>query len=164
MRRQPLPWRMLFCRSRRRLKRSRSSSRPEMEAHCSLRASMCLVDISNRRPQRLQRATFARHDNEMQFHAFDILVSDGDDSASCPSACARPTWRGCWRAASTASIWHHSNMVEIGPDLFRHACLMGLEGMVSKHRESTYRGGRSDPGSRVKNRKHPGYSGVQDQF
>ena len=23
---------------------------------------------------------------------------------------------------------------EIGPDLFRHACLMGLEGMVSKHR------------------------------
>jgi ATP-dependent DNA ligase len=31
---------------------------------------------------------------------------------------------------------------EIGPDLFRHACLMGLEGMVSKHRESAYRGGR----------------------
>jgi hypothetical protein len=25
---------------------------------------------------------------------------------------------------------------EIGPDLFRHACLMGLEGLVSKHRES----------------------------
>ena len=24
---------------------------------------------------------------------------------------------------------------EIGPDLFRHACLKGLEGMVSKHRE-----------------------------
>ena len=33
---------------------------------------------------------------------------------------------------------------EIGPDLFRHACLMGLEGLVSKHRESIYRGGRSD--------------------
>jgi hypothetical protein len=27
---------------------------------------------------------------------------------------------------------------EIGPDLFRHACLMGLEGLVSKRRESTY--------------------------
>jgi ATP-dependent DNA ligase len=26
---------------------------------------------------------------------------------------------------------------EIGPDLFRHACLMGLEGLVSKHRESS---------------------------
>ena len=53
---------------------------------------------------------------------------------------------------------------EIGPDLFRHACLMGLEGMVSKHRESTYRGGRSDRWIKVKKRKHPGYSGVQDQF
>ena len=53
---------MLFCRSRRRLKRNRSSSRPEInvrEAHCSLRASMCLVDIINRRPQRLQRPVFA---------------------------------------------------------------------------------------------------------
>ena len=53
---------------------------------------------------------------------------------------------------------------EIGPDLFRHACLMGLEGMVSKHRESTYRGGRSDRWIKVNNRKHPAYSGVQDQF
>ena len=26
---------------------------------------------------------------------------------------------------------------EIGPDLFRHACLMGLEGLVSKHREQS---------------------------
>ena len=25
---------------------------------------------------------------------------------------------------------------EIGPDLFRHACLMGLEGLVSKHRDA----------------------------
>ena len=32
---------------------------------------------------------------------------------------------------------------EIGPDLFRHACLTGLEGLVSKHRVSTYRTGRS---------------------
>ena len=41
---------------------------------------------------------------------------------------------------------------EIGPDLFRHACLMGLEGLVSKHRESIYRGGRSDRWIKVKNR------------
>jgi bifunctional non-homologous end joining protein LigD len=30
------------------------------------------------------------------------------------------------------------------PGLFRHACLMGLKGLVSKHRESSYRAGRSD--------------------
>jgi len=33
---------------------------------------------------------------------------------------------------------------EIGPELSRHASLMGLEGLVSKHRDSTYRAGRYD--------------------
>jgi bifunctional non-homologous end joining protein LigD len=51
---------------------------------------------------------------------------------------------------------------EIGPDLFRHACLMGLEGLVSKHRESTYRGGRSPRWVKVKNRSHPAFSRVMD--
>jgi ATP-dependent DNA ligase len=47
---------------------------------------------------------------------------------------------------------------EIGPDLFRHACLMGLEGLVSKHRDSFYRAGRFDRWVKVKNRQA---SGVQ---
>ena len=51
---------------------------------------------------------------------------------------------------------------EIGPDLFRHACLMGLEGMVSKHRESTYRGGRFRRWIKIKNREHPAFSRVRE--
>ena len=43
---------------------------------------------------------------------------------------------------------------EIGPDLFRAACRMGLEGMVSKHRDRPYRGGRQKHWIKVKNRKH----------
>jgi ATP-dependent DNA ligase len=38
-----------------------------------------------------------------------------------------------------------------GPDLFRLACRMGLEGLVSKHRDSLYRGGRFDRWVEVKN-------------
>jgi len=53
---------------------------------------------------------------------------------------------------------------EIGPDLFRHACLMGLEGLVSKPRESPYRGGRIDRWIKVKNRSHPAFSRVMDAF
>ena len=34
---------------------------------------------------------------------------------------------------------------EIGPDLFRHACLMGLEQLVSKLKDRPYRPGRSAP-------------------
>ena len=41
---------------------------------------------------------------------------------------------------------------------------MGLEGMVSKHRESLYRGGRFRHWVKIKNRAHPAFSRVQDQF
>ena len=50
---------------------------------------------------------------------------------------------------------------EIGPDLFRHACLMGLEGLVSKHRDRPYRAGRSPHWVKVKNREHPAMSRIQ---
>ena len=44
---------------------------------------------------------------------------------------------------------------EIGADLLRHARLMGLEGLVSKHRDRPYRGGRQKHWIKVTNRKHP---------
>jgi hypothetical protein len=43
---------------------------------------------------------------------------------------------------------------EIGPDLFRAACNMGLEGLVSKRRDRPYRGGRSKEYIKMKNRSH----------
>jgi ATP-dependent DNA ligase len=42
---------------------------------------------------------------------------------------------------------------EIGPDLFRAACNMGLEGLVSKDRDRPYRGRTSPHWIKVKNRK-----------
>ena len=47
---------------------------------------------------------------------------------------------------------------------FRHACLMGLEGLVSNHRDRPYRTGRSPHWIKVKNRQHPAFSRVLDQF
>ena len=44
---------------------------------------------------------------------------------------------------------------EIGPDLFRATYRMGLEGLVSKHRDRPYRGGRQKFWIKVKNRNHP---------
>ncbi|MBP1096090.1 ATP-dependent DNA ligase [Bradyrhizobium japonicum] len=44
---------------------------------------------------------------------------------------------------------------ELGPDLFRAACNMGLEGLVSKRREQPDQAGRSKHWVKVKNRSHP---------
>ena len=40
---------------------------------------------------------------------------------------------------------------EIGPELFEAACRMGLEGLVSKHRERVYRPGHTGSRSRTGN-------------
>ena len=52
----------------------------------------------------------------------------------------------------------------IGPDLFRKACEFGLEGMVSKHRDRPYRGGRQKHWIKVKNRKHQVFERVKESF
>ena len=51
---------------------------------------------------------------------------------------------------------------EIGPDLFRADCDMGLEGLVSKRRDRPYQGGRSKHWVKVKNREHPAMYRVMD--
>ena len=53
---------------------------------------------------------------------------------------------------------------EIGPDLFRAARKMDLEGSVSKRRGRPYRAGPSPDWVKVKNRKHPAMSRVADSF
>ena len=50
---------------------------------------------------------------------------------------------------------------EIGPDLFRHACLMGRGLEASR---SSYRAGRSPHWVKVKNRQHPAFSRVLNYF
>ena len=58
----------------------------------------------------------------------------------------------------------HFEQREIGPDLFRRASLLGPESLVSKHRESAYRGGRFRHWIKVKNGQHPAFGCVLDQF
>ena len=53
---------------------------------------------------------------------------------------------------------------EIGPDLFRAACQMGLEGLVSKRRDRPYQAGRSKHWVKIKNRKHPAMERVGETF
>ena len=42
-----------------------------------------------------------------------------------------------------------------GPTVFAHACQLGLEGIVSKRKESVYRSGRSPDWLKMKNANAP---------
>ena len=105
-----------------------------------------------------------KHDAEVEFYAFDILVSDGEDLRKLPLSMRKANLARLLARRVDGIFLSDFEQGEIGPDLFRHACLMGLEGLVSKHRDRPYRPGRSPHWIKVKNWKHPAFSRVQDQF
>ena len=89
-----------------------------------------------------------KHDDEVQFYAFDVLMSEGDDLRPLPLHLRKNHLAKMLRWRVDGIILNDFEQGEIGPDLFRHACLMGLEGIVSKQKDQPYRAGRSSTGSR----------------
>ncbi|RZN10334.1 DNA ligase [Bradyrhizobium genosp. SA-3] len=95
------------------------------------------------------------YDHEVQLYAFDILVMGGDDLRSLPLHPAQSKSAAALGARPDGISVAPFERGEIGSDLFRAACRMGLEGLVSKHRDRPYRGGRQKHWIKVKNRSHP---------
>jgi bifunctional non-homologous end joining protein LigD len=105
-----------------------------------------------------------KEDHEVQLYAFDCLAYDGDDLSRLPLHLRKQNLAQLLRGRSQGIFIAPFEQGEIGPDLFEAACRMGLEGLVSKHRERAYHGGRCDHWVKVKNRRHPANSRVADQF
>jgi len=102
-----------------------------------------------------------KHNEEVQFYAFDILVADGEDIRT-PLSMRKTNLSRLFVRRVDGIFLSDFEQGEIGPDLFRHACLLGLEGLVSKHRDRPYRAGRSPHWVKMKNPKHPAMTRVQD--
>jgi hypothetical protein len=84
-----------------------------------------------------------RHNDEVQLCAFDILVLDGEDLRKLPLSLRKTNLARLLARRPNGIFAAPIELGEIGPDLFRAACNMGLEGLVSKRCTSTYRAGRS---------------------
>lgn len=105
-----------------------------------------------------------RHDAEVQFYAFDVLISDGDDLRRMPLSMRKADLARLLRRRVDGIFMSDFEQGEIGPDLFHHACQLGLEGLVSKHRERAYRSGRAEHWVKVKNPQHPAFRRVMEAF
>ena len=105
-----------------------------------------------------------KYDDEVTLYAFDFLISEGEDVRKLPLSMRKTSLARLLARRIDGIFLSDFEQGEIGPDLFRHAWLMGLEGLVSKHRDRPYRTGRSPHWIKVKNRQHPAFSRVQDQF
>jgi bifunctional non-homologous end joining protein LigD len=105
-----------------------------------------------------------KHNQEVQLYAFDILALDGEDLRPLPLSLRKANVQRLLARRPEGIFVAPFEAGEIGPDLFRAACNMGLEGMVSKRSDRPYLAGRSKDWIKVKNRKHPAVSRVMDAF
>jgi len=95
------------------------------------------------------------HDDEVQLYAFDVLALGGEDLRKLPLSMRKTDLARLLARRPDGIFVAPFEAGEIGPDLFRAACNLGLEGLVSKRRDRPYRAGRSPDWVKMKNRKHP---------
>jgi hypothetical protein len=110
----------------------------------------------------VSKCLWFKHDHEVQLYAFDILALDGDDLRPLPLSLRKTNLARLLARRPEGIFVVPFEQGEIGPDLFRAACNMGLEGLVSKRRDRPYRDGRSPHWVKVKNRSHPAMNRVMD--
>jgi hypothetical protein len=91
------------------------------------------------------------HDGTVFLYAFDLIELNGDDLRRDPLEVRKATLASML-AKAHPGIWFNEHIEGDGPTVFAHACKMGLEGIVSKRKDSAYRSGRSVVGYLLANR------------
>jgi bifunctional non-homologous end joining protein LigD len=87
-------------------------------------------------------------------YAFDLLEIGGEDLRRYEWHVRRATLRSLIKRARPG-IRLSEHLDSDGGLAFRHACFMGLEGIVAKRRDRPYRSGRSADWIKVKNPDAP---------
>src|SRR5262245_35743150 len=83
-----------------------------------------------------------RHDAAAILYAFDLLELDGQDLRREPFVVRKATLASLLAKAG-AGLRLTEHIEGDGATVFAHACKLGLEGIVSKLKDSTYRSGPS---------------------
>jgi bifunctional non-homologous end joining protein LigD len=90
------------------------------------------------------------HDDQAFMYAFDLLELDGDDLRAHPLEVRKAALaKLIARAADGLQFAEH--LEGDGKEIFEHVCRMGLEGIVSKRRDSPYVSGRAKSWIKVRN-------------
>jgi bifunctional non-homologous end joining protein LigD len=95
-----------------------------------------------------------RHDAYATLCAFDLLELDGEDLRRTPIETRKLTLKSLLRSKH-AGIAFNEHFAADGTIIYRHACALGCEGIVSKRLGSAYRSGRADCWVKVKNPAAP---------
>lgn len=104
--------------------------------------------------QLLQNALSEKRTGPVVYYAFDLLELDGRDLRGEPLAERKAALKGLLTASADKEfrrrVRYSDEFDGKGEELFRSACKLGLEGVVSKRADAPYRSGRSTDWLKVK--------------
>ena len=117
-----------------------------VETLARLRSQSCIMDgeavaCDDNGVASFNLIRYRRHDDLTFLYAFDLIELNGDDLRRDPLEVRKATLASIVAKASPG-IRFNEHMEGDGPTVFAHACKMGLEGIVSKRKDSAYRSGR----------------------
>ena len=130
-----------------------------VEALAELRSRSCIIDgeavaCDDEGLTNFNRIRYRRHDATVFLYAFDLIELNGDDLRRDPLEVRKATL--AYALTKTGpGILFNEHMEGDGETVFRHACKLGLEGIVSKRKDSAYRSGRSPDWLKMKNSDAP---------
>jgi ATP-dependent DNA ligase len=102
-----------------------------------------------------------RNDSSASLLAFDLLEINGSDLRGLPLLERKQRLRKVLRRRHDG-LQFVEHLAGDGEEIFAHACRLGLEGIVSKRADSSYKAGPSRVWLKIKNRDHPSIARVKD--
>jgi len=105
-----------------------------------------------------------QHNDDVPVLRLDVLMTEGDDLRKLPLSMRKASLARLLARRVNGIFLSDFERGEIGPDLFRHACMLGLEGLVSKRNDRPYRAGISPNWVKVKNPAHPAMARIKETF
>jgi ATP-dependent DNA ligase len=130
-----------------------------VEALAKLRSRSCIIDgeavaCGEDGITSFDRIRYRRHDASVLLYGFDLIELDGEDMRRDPLSVRKATLASLL-AHAASGLRLNEHIEADGPDVFHHACMLGLEGIVSKRKDSRYRSGRSPDWLKSKNPSAP---------
>ena len=127
-----------------------------VEAVAALNARSCVIDgeavaCDDDGIASFERICYRHYDKAVFLYAFDLIELNGDDlrrepfmvrKATLASLIGQEMLAGLLGSA-VPGLRFNEHIEADGPTVFQHACKLGLEGIVSKHKNSRYISGRS---------------------
>jgi bifunctional non-homologous end joining protein LigD len=131
-----------------------------VEALSRLRSRSCILDgeavcCDDNGVPSFDRIRYRRYDASVFLYAFDLIELNGDDLRREPLEVRKATLASVLAKAGSGLRLNEHLEHDDGELVFRHACKLGLEGIVSKRKDSPYRSGRSPDWLKMKNPDAP---------